>query len=345
MGASGVCSFPYIKISTSFFATMASPLVSVIVPNYNYARYLPERLESVFNQTFQDFEVIILDDCSTDDSREVIDRYRNHPKVSAIVFNEENSGSPFKQWFKGLEMAKGELIWIAEADDSALPVFLGKMAEALQANPSAALAISGTRVIDENGRPSVQTFDRWDRGEEQGVGVSKLYDGKRYLIHNMYWACYVYNASCVVFRKDAFLEDDYSRSLTMRNAGDWLFWSRMLCHGDIVEVREKLSFLRRHSESVTFVGNKNGNLLKEDAVVVNAIEGMVNVGRYRKMIRHGEMLKRVARMGLPPEQKRQYRDEVKNVLGASDFEYLVERVNKPFTKYFPFLITSAKDLI
>ena len=343
MGASGFV----LSLTSKFspFATMASPLVSVIVPNYNYARYLPERLESVFGQTFQDFEVIILDDCSTDDSREVIERYRNHPKVSAVVLNEDNSGSPFKQWFRGLDLAKGELIWIAEADDSALPVFLEKMSAALLANPSAALAISGTHVVDENGRRTNQTFDRWDKGEDQGVGVSKLYDGKRYLVHNMYWACYVYNASCVVFRKTAFLKDDYSCSLAMRNAGDWLFWSRMLCHGDIIEVREKLSRLRRHSKSATFVGNKNGNLLKEDAVVVNAIEGMVNVGRYRKIIRHGEMLKRVARMEVPPEQKKQYRDEVKNILGASDLEYVVERINKPFTKYFPFLITSTKDLI
>lgn len=338
----------FIHSLTSFFssvATMASPLVSVIVPNYNYARYLTERFDSVFGQTFQDFEVIVLDDCSTDESREVIERYRNHPKVSAVVYNDENSGSPFRQWFRGLEMARGEFVWIAEADDSAQPVFLENMVGALRANPSAALAISGTHVIDEHGMRTTQTFDRWDRGTEQGAGFTKLYDGKRYLKHNMYWACYVYNASCVVFRKDAFCQDDYSRSLTMRNAGDWLFWSRMLCHGDIVELREKLSFLRRHSQSVTFVGNKNGNLLKEDAVVVKAIEGMVDVGRYRKMIRHGEMLKRLARMDLPPRQRKEYRDEVKRVLGASDLEYLVERVNKPFTKYFPFLITSAKDLI
>ena len=56
------------------------PKVSVIIPNYNYSRFLEDRIESVLGQTFQDFEVILLDDCSTDDSVSVLDRYRSLPK-------------------------------------------------------------------------------------------------------------------------------------------------------------------------------------------------------------------------------------------------------------------------
>ena len=97
---------------------MKQPLVSVIVPNYNYARYMDERMQSILNQTYQNFEIIILDDCSTDNSRKVIEKYRGNPHVVAIVYNKENSGSTFKQWNKGFSIAKGELIWIAEADDT-----------------------------------------------------------------------------------------------------------------------------------------------------------------------------------------------------------------------------------
>ena len=60
----------------------SQPLVSVIIPNYNYARYLEERIESVLGQDFQDFEVILLDDASSDNSDKILQRYRNHPKVS-----------------------------------------------------------------------------------------------------------------------------------------------------------------------------------------------------------------------------------------------------------------------
>ena len=59
-----------------------SPTVSVIIPNYNHAPYLKERIDSVLNQTYQDFEVIILDDCSPDNSVEVIEQYRSNPHVS-----------------------------------------------------------------------------------------------------------------------------------------------------------------------------------------------------------------------------------------------------------------------
>src|SRR5690606_24447409 len=93
------------------------PTVSVIIPNYNHAKYLRRRIDSVLAQTFQDFEIILLDDCSTDKSRDIIETYKGNAKVSHIVYNEENSGSPFKQWEKGIGLAKGKYIWIAESDD------------------------------------------------------------------------------------------------------------------------------------------------------------------------------------------------------------------------------------
>jgi glycosyltransferase involved in cell wall biosynthesis len=76
------------------------PKVSVIIPNYNHARYLRGRIESVLRQTYRDFEVILLDDCSTDDSRSILGEYVKDPRVR-IDFNEVNSGSTFKQWNKG----------------------------------------------------------------------------------------------------------------------------------------------------------------------------------------------------------------------------------------------------
>src|SRR5947208_3454309 len=95
-----------------------TPAVSVIVPNYNHARYLPRRVESILAQTYRDFELILLDDGSTDESRSILSEYRNDPRVK-IELNERNSGSTFKQWNKGARMARGKYIWIAESDDYA----------------------------------------------------------------------------------------------------------------------------------------------------------------------------------------------------------------------------------
>ena len=76
------------------------PVFSVIVPNYNHASFLAERIETILAQTFTDFELILLDDCSTDESVKILEKYCDHPKVSCIVVNEVNSGSRFLQWKK-----------------------------------------------------------------------------------------------------------------------------------------------------------------------------------------------------------------------------------------------------
>jgi glycosyltransferase involved in cell wall biosynthesis len=96
---------------------MKTSKAPIIIPNYNYSQFLEERIESVLNQTYQDFEIILLDDSFTDNSLEILSRYESHPKVSHFEINQQNSGSVFKQWVKGIKLAKGKYIWIAEIDD------------------------------------------------------------------------------------------------------------------------------------------------------------------------------------------------------------------------------------
>src|SRR5579864_5701533 len=112
------------------------PAVSVIVPNYNHARFLRRRIDSVLQQTFQDFELILLDDCSTDDSRSILLSYASDPRVR-IEFNKANSGSTFKQWNKGARLARGKYVWIAESDDYADERLLEKLVARLDEDPSA----------------------------------------------------------------------------------------------------------------------------------------------------------------------------------------------------------------
>src|SRR5690606_8575004 len=94
--------------------------ISVVVPNYNYERFMLQRLYSILYQTVKINELIILDDCSKDNSRELIDELyiKLKPYIDIkIIYNETNSGSAFKQWEKGFEVAESDYIWIAEADD------------------------------------------------------------------------------------------------------------------------------------------------------------------------------------------------------------------------------------
>lgn len=122
-------------------------MVSIVLPNYNHAQFLQQRLDSIFNQTYQDFEVIVLDDASSDTSSEILKLYKNHPKVSHFIINNKNSGSPFKQWIKGLKLAKGDYIWIAESDDDCDLNFLESQLEMLQ---DADVSVAKTLRFTEN---------------------------------------------------------------------------------------------------------------------------------------------------------------------------------------------------
>ena len=115
------------------------PRVSVVIPNYNHARFLRRRIETVLQQTFQDFELILLDDCSTDESRSIISSYANNPKIR-VEFNLVNSGSTFKQWNKGVGLARGEYVWIAESDDYSDARFLEQLVGVLDPKPEVAFA-------------------------------------------------------------------------------------------------------------------------------------------------------------------------------------------------------------
>lgn len=126
------------------------PKLTVIIPNYNHARFLAKRVESVLNQTFQDFELILLDDCSTDNSRLILSQYLGDPRVR-VQFNDVNSGSTFKQWNKGVRLAQGKYIWIAESDDYADVHLLERLVPVLDDDPRVAFAYCRAWCVTEEG--------------------------------------------------------------------------------------------------------------------------------------------------------------------------------------------------
>ncbi len=223
------------------------PIVSVIVPNYNHAPYLRQRLDSIFNQTFQDFEVIILDDCSTDSSKEIIEEYRNHPQVSHVVYNETNSGSPFKQWAKGFDLAQGEYIWIAESDDWAEPEFLKELIVSIEKKHNIVIAFSQSVYSYES---SSKTADF--------LQSSCVMKGKDFFIKYMLFHNSICNASSVLFRKKPLCNiPNYYQ--TFRGAGDYLFWIEFLLIGDVAYIHKPLNHFRQHNSNTTTENRVTGN--------------------------------------------------------------------------------------
>ena len=186
-------------------------LVSVIIPNYNHATFLRLRIDSVLNQTFQDFEVIILDDCSTDASREIIEDYRSHSRVVAVFYNEKNSGSTFLQWMKGMELASGRWIWIAESDDIADRYILQRVMEVTEANENTGLVFVQSHMINHEGQilgsmishTSIFKSPIWD----SNFRMSGLEFIRRFmLIQNS-----IPNASAVFFKRSYYYENCYPK--------------------------------------------------------------------------------------------------------------------------------------
>lgn len=224
------------------------PLVSVVVPNFNHARFLPQRLESILAQTFSDFEVIILDDGSTDNSREVIARYLQDPRVRFYA-NDINSGSPFVQWNRGVSLAHCEFVWIAESDDVANPDFLATLIPHLQRNPDLGLCYCQSRLIDESDKEvgsAVEWSDVLDRSRWRDGFVNRGGDEcARFLL----WRNTIPNASAVVFRRCIFLEVGGAPT-SMRLCGDWMTWARILMRCSLLFERRHLNLFRCQKESV-----------------------------------------------------------------------------------------------
>lgn len=241
---------------------MDNPLVSVIVPNYNYARYLPERMESILQQTYQHFEVIILDDVSKDNSRKVIEGYRHNPHVSTIVYNDVNSGSAFKQWHKGFELAQGDLIWIAESDDKCEAVLLERLVAEFQRDKNLVLAFALDCFFHDTGESS--KFVPKDR-----TPITRL-SGDDFIRGYMLDGSYVGNASSAVFKKDAALSVDKGY-MAFKNAGDRLFWIELSEKGNVAIVNDHLNYCRRHGNNVTEKNYQSGLLQREDKDVLDYV--------------------------------------------------------------------------
>jgi glycosyltransferase involved in cell wall biosynthesis len=231
------------------------PKVSVVVPNYNYARYLPHRLSSILNQSLPVWEIIFLDDFSTDDSLRTAEAILQNCGVNyRILTNERNSGSVFSQWQKGVVNAKGDLVWIAEADDWAGREFLRVAAGAFADEQ---VVVSYTQSHQVSGESEILTASYLDYladVDESRWRRPFVSDGSYELEHGLSVKNTLPNVSAVVFRKDSLLNvlTTYLNEIkSYRVAGDWCAYSILALFGKFSYDPRPLNYHRRHTSSVT----------------------------------------------------------------------------------------------
>jgi len=268
------------------------PAVSIVIPNYNHAPYLKQRIDSVLAQSFQDFEVIILDDCSTDESRTVIEDYRKNVKVQAIIYNDVNSGGPFTQWKKGIEAASGKYIWIAESDDWCESSLLETLVTALTDNTECVMAYLQTHTVRNNDIIQTSTHPK----------LAEYIDGKEYIGNYLAGQCSIWNASMLLFKKACYYNVS-DRFTKFKMCGDWQFYIELARQGHVFVSGKVLNYFRKHDKDVSGkIYGTGANYIEEIEILTGLIDSaLITIDEFKKHLLHKYINFLVSRERFLPE--------------------------------------------
>lgn len=225
--------------------------VSAIIPNYNYEKFIIERIDSILNQTYPVSELIILDDASTDNSIQVIKNKMKSIMIPVkLIENKENSNSVFSQWQKGIASSSGDYFWIAEADDSSDPRFLEEAMKGFQDDEvilsyTESARIDGENILThENSQDLYNMFGstRWDR--------AYIHDGEQEIREVLNVTNTILNVSSVVWKKGDYKEI-LEHAKNFKVAGDWYIYYQLLKMGKIAFSNKPYNYYRKHGSSVS----------------------------------------------------------------------------------------------
>ena len=211
-----------------------APKISVLIPTYNYAHFLDESIQSVLNQSFRDFELIIVDNNSTDNTDEVVAKYLEDSRVSYHK-NSENLGL-VGNWNKCLSYSHAEYIKFICADDKIHPEMLDKFYAAMELYPNVSLITCDKQLFD--GQPWLVELP-----------LKHLQDGKKVIFNTMTTKSWIGEPTSVMFRKSnlnlGIFRNDYTLHV------DWEMWNRQLTVGDCYIIPEALAYVRAHASQHT----------------------------------------------------------------------------------------------
>jgi len=256
------------------------PKVSVIVPNYRHEQFLRRRLDSVYGQTYKNIEVLLLDDCSPDESRVVMDEYASaYPEITRTLYNDRNSGGVFRQWAKGIQAATGDLVWIAESDDFCDETFLETLVSSFD-DESVMLAYGFSLFVDRDEKPIDGGFHWYvsDLDNAQRWSTSYVETAHNEVRTALGIKNTIPNASSVVFRRPVdlpLLEDE--SWLSMRVAGDWVFYLHLLRGGKIAYCADATNFFRRYPGSTADTTYKQEVFYREVGMASRTVAQLYDV--------------------------------------------------------------------
>lgn len=269
--------------------------VSVVIPNYNYENFIEERINSILKQTYPIYEIIILDDASSDDSvKKIKEIMKNNSIKYKLIVNKKNSHSVFSQWQKGFKEATGDYVWIAEADDSCSAIFLENVMRGFE-DPKVSLSYTESKRINEFNEIISPSCRDWMEGvSKTRWNKSFIHEGKEEIVEALSICNTIPNVSAVVFKKENQIEI-IEAAKKFKISGDWFVYYTILESGKIAYCSKSLNYFRKHSSSTSTVAKKEVEL-EEILIIQKDIRdnyGLTSEQIMRQNMRYGTIIKEV----------------------------------------------------
>jgi len=220
--------------------------VSAVVASYNHARYLQQRMDSLITQTYPDLEIIVIDDCSPDNSVEILRRYEHHPRIRLVV--RERNGGWVAVSNQGIDLATGEFVIFTNCDDACDPRMIERLVTALQANPTAGIAFCRSKLVDSDNNVLGDDLEYQDAPFRTICATDVLIPGAR-MGQFLLYGCVISNLSAALFRRACF-EAAGNLSSDYRACSDWDLFFRMAARFDIAYIAEPLNLFRQHATTI-----------------------------------------------------------------------------------------------
>jgi glycosyltransferase involved in cell wall biosynthesis len=249
-------------------AMSADPRVSVIMAVHNEEAFLAEATESVLAQDFEDFEVIISDDGSTDDTPAIARSFaKRDPERVRVLRSEQNQGKPFAL-NRALAVQRGELIAWLDGDDVMLPGKLKRQVTALDAEPAAAGCTHDAEIFDSDSGRSIGRFSQVMSGVPLRSGGIELWFDPTYRML----------PSATMIRSAFCPPGGFEERLSYTN--DWLFDIEVFRHGRCVAIDDVLVRYRRHADNFTTRADESGAAYEEGMMAMALV-----TARYPELVR------------------------------------------------------------
>lgn len=225
--------------------------VTAIVPSYNHAPFLRQRLDSILHQSYPLVDILILDDASTDGSRKIIDEYvTQFPDRIRAVLNNTNSGSVFAQWQKGHELAAGDLVWFCESDDFAEDDFVERLIGSFR-DPSVMLAFGRVEFADAQGH-YVSGLDHYRDSAEANIwSETRIRPAAAWFAGGFGVKNVIPNVGGSLWRRFPLPQPVWDKARSFRIMADWFLYSEVAQGGQIVFEPSAVSYFRTHNTNTS----------------------------------------------------------------------------------------------